>query len=1837
VGSVKTNIGHLEPVSGLASLVKSILILEKGVIPAHLNFVRPNPKVKLDYWNIRVGRYTSREHIADINSLQIPTKAENWQADMPRRISINNLGVGGSNTHIIVESLDTTLKSLGIPYSRAIIPNTRLSVPMDKPQQPQLITLSAMTENSLNKRVQALKSYCKSHSEGEKDIIRPLVYTLSKRWEGFLWRWSAVVSSMQELAEKMENVSLKSNHTSSNSAIGFIFAGQGAQWFAMGRELLTSYPAYYTAMAKADKVYRDLGSEWSLLGKPCTVTFIFSLLMCHTEELNRSKETSKVDDAAVGQPLSTALQVSLVDLLRSWNVSPKCVIGHSSGEIAAAYAAGALSFEHALTVAYFRGLHTSRMRKLENAPDGAMMAAGLSVNAAETEIANLPSDLQGKLVVACVNSPSSVTISGNRQAVITLSESLQERGIFSRMLKVDVAYHSSDMRLIADDYLQSIAHCLPMESSNGVEFWSSVRVSRLEHQDLRPEYWIENLVSQVKFCQGLGAMARETKSLALLVETSPHSVLDGPTRQILTAQGLTIPYASMLRRGANAAETALQAVQKMLESGFTVDLQSVNFPVPEQTPLLHDLPSYCWDHSSRYWFESAITARHLQRSFPYHELLGSRVPHSTPTMAQWRNTIKLSALDWLSDHRVNENIIFPGAGYLCIAMQAFQQYYHEKSYRPAQPQLLELQDITFERGLLLDDPTVEVEMVCYLRPEYENERETADSRYEFRVLSSIDHSTWQKHCRGTIAAVQRKSDNVESQLYSMLNPASALPLDRKQAYQRFEQVGLNYGPMFRTLSDGSIDGDTFLGHIRQAKTETTMPYIIHPATLDGIFQAMVAPHVYSRNCTTAMVPTSLEKLVVSCDTTTSDIDMLLVNASSRFIGKSSLSASTIVHKVGGDNGLSVRMEGFSAVVLESELEVESTEDHGCYQVDWFPDLTHLDAKSIQDLCLRSTPGQDPCPTDPVYSRAALHFYHEAISQVPRVEDVTKSHLQHLWRYMRKVLDSNSGAATAPFDISELNRPTAECKMLRRMGPALGAILRDEIDPLALMLEDGLLYDYYGGEWVDYYYVHMAAYLRQLAFNNPAMKILEIGAGSGGTTLAILPSMPLRYGFSYDFTDISAGFFARAKELLQQWGDSINFKKLDVERDPVEQGFEENTYDLIIASNVLHATKDIQKTLSNARTLLKPGGQLMLLEVTRPTTYLHLVFGCLAGWWLGSEDERDEGPCLAGSKWLGHLNQLGFSLATCIPDASSKVDSTMSVIIATLDKEPATSITPFVIIADPESNLVEPAGLQSIVKTKFNAPCKILGWSDTVTSEEVCIFVGSSTASLLISGNGERFKQLQALITPAAGAAFITSGATGDNGLPTSAAVTGLVRAIRSEADTTKFITIDVETQSDVDSVSAILSRCFLGETNETEFAVRGQTIQIPRLIPEPVISNFLSTGDVEESMPAEEPEMAVKLDFRTLGYLESLRFVPDDLIQGAIPSDEIQIAVKAAGVNFRHVLYALGKFSAAEYAQRPAGECAGIVIGVGEDVKHLFQVGDRVVTSGIFNAFTTIVRCPAASSRRIPDSMSFNEAASFPLTYITAWFALVNMAHIKKGDRVLIHSGTGAVGQIAIKIAQQFGAVVFATCSNDEKKAFLVSEFGIPAENVFSSKDLEFVNGILSLTKGRGVDIILNSLSGEYIPAGGRCLATFGRFVEIGKNDILGRSKLDMGIFNKSTSFMALDLSRVYELDRETIGELLQKMIEMLSDGSLTLPSPLHVRDFNESADAFRYMSTGKHIGKMVLDLSMSKDLKVGVSDRLTVKSFTNDNNSGYHSQLRRAPSSRFRDLCHRRWSWRHW
>ena len=378
-----------------------------------------------------------------------------------------------------------------------------------------------------------------------------------------------------------------------------------------------------------------------------------------SDELNRDANSSKLNEAIYSQPLCTVIQVALVDLLKSWNVHPRAVVGHSSGEIAAAYCMGALSSQSAWKLAFERG----QLSKFLTAGSGAMMSVGIGTNEANQYLDRI---VQGKAVVACINSPSSVTLSGDVCALDQLDEIFKVEGVFARRLKVEVAYHSHHMKAVANTYLDSIRDVTtqPHSTDSGVKMFSSVTGDVIDKSLLTSEYWVTNLVSPVKFSDAVLSMSTHQsgkrrrrplgeKFVDLWLEIGPHGALASPVSQTLVDS--TTEYLSILKRGKEAISTALAVAGELWSRGYTVDLASTlyhNEARTEQPSLLVDAPTYPWNHGPEYWSESRLSIAHRFRKHPRQDLLGSPVePSNEPS---WRHFIRVSENPWLEDHQVQQ-------------------------------------------------------------------------------------------------------------------------------------------------------------------------------------------------------------------------------------------------------------------------------------------------------------------------------------------------------------------------------------------------------------------------------------------------------------------------------------------------------------------------------------------------------------------------------------------------------------------------------------------------------------------------------------------------------------------------------------------------------------------------------------------------------------------------------------------------------------------------------------------------------------------------------------------------------------------------------------------------------------------------------------------------------------------------------------------------------------------------------------------------------------------------------------------------------------------------------
>ena len=322
--------------------------------------------------------------------------------------------------------------------------------------------------------------------------------------------------------------------------------------------------------------------------------------------------------------------------------------------------------------------------------------------------------------------------------------------------------------------------------------------------------------------------------------------------------------------------------------------------------------------------------------------------------------------------------------------------------------------------------------------------------------------------------------------------------------------------------------------------------------------------------------------------------------------------------------------------------------------------------------------------------------------------------------------------------------------------------------------------------------------------------------------------------------------------------------------------------------------------------------------------------------------------------------------------------------------------------------------------------------------------------------------------------------------------------------------------------------------------------------------------------------------------IDSLSFRLDPIALDALPDDFVEIRPRAFGLNFRDVMVALGQLD----TDVMGFECAGIITRVGQSVSSGLKIGDRVCAL-IRGYWSASVRVHFTSVASIGNEMSFEKAASIPMVFVTAFHSLYNIAHLQSGETLLIHAAAGGVGQAAVMLAQHLGAHIYATVGSAEKRDFLATTYGIPSERIFSSRDLSFATSIMSSTAGKGVNVILNSLAGPLLQESWNCIARFGRFVEIGKRDLVLNKYLQMAPFTRGATFSAVDLIQLGTHNGPVIANAITEVLSMIQQGAIRPVQPITVFPLEDLEKAFRIMQTGKHIGKIIVKSADRSSVKV--------------------------------------------
>ena len=1597
------------------------------------------------------------------------------------------------------------------------------------------------------------------------------------------------------------------------------------------------------------------------------------------DEYMKNEVESSINDPQFSQPICTVLQVALVELLASWSVYPGAVVGHSSGEIAAAFAVGAISRETAWKLSYYRGELSSALARSEKQSRGAMLSVALSSKQAQSYLEEAKnSSHEGSITIACINSPKNVTVSGCLEVVDTLKAILDKEGIFARKLQVDNAYHSAYMEAIADDYKRVIRDLEPGSSmgvSGDPSFYSSVTGSLTPLGDLQsPDYWIKNLISPVQFLDTVTKIltdtapkvkklgARKTSApITELLEVGPHGALRGPIREIMEQlpDSNRVGYETLLRRGSSATQTSLAAVGWLYCRGHNVDICKINEGSLKRTlpNLLVDLPSYPFNHSKSYWNESRLSKGYRFRKHARHELLGAPVPDWDVNNAVWRNWIRVTESPWVKDHRVTGSTLYPAAGMLVMAIEASRQLVSpEKKLKG-----FRFKEVVLHMALRIPLSAEGVETHFHLRPYLDSTATTSSSWSEFE-LRSCEGGDWREHCRGLIQTEYEVphtpvDDGLEDRMFAEICANKVAEVERtcrkdvstKQLYELLQTVGLDLGPTFQNLSEMRIDQNrNAVATVQAPDIKSKMPHgyvqphLIHPTTLDGVLQSiLVALTKGGREAREVMVPTSIKELWISANpSATHQCYRLCSTADS--LGLRQAEASFVAIDSATRKPL-VSAGGFVwTAVSGRDASQEDSYRHLCFNIDWKLDPSFVDQETATATFVAPHELTDFDPSNLItdiemmcyiyirrYSKANPHIVLEQMK--PHHQKYIAWMRHQFERHDRGELlhaksDWNVLAEDAHF-VEELERrletASAEATLSVAIGKVLPQILSGEIDPLQILFNDQLAENVYRhGTGAEISYAKLAGYLDALAHKSPDMKILEVGAGTGGATSPIFHTLT-HHGegeagaprFStYDFTDISPSFFEKAKETFHAAADRMDFRTLNIENDPAHQGFGFEQYDLIIGANVLHATKSIDVTLKNCRKLLKPGGKLMLHELTGTTKIrTGFGFGLLPGWWLSNEPHRQWGPLMNVSTWSTQLQRAGFSGVDVSFDdyPDSDTNQLYSVIISTASFEPpkARHLLATIIVIDEKSVLQRDVAerLQNIVNDKKVCRCEIVPLHQLHTTsfdQTSCIFLPELEISFLDHIHDDDYKNLQNMTGKASNILWLTQGGGPSSKNPRAELVTGFARTIRAENPTLKFFTLSLETVRSASAACTTTMKIFdkvLATDDkriiDNSFYESNGKIYISRVVEANYMNTAISTKTREpKAQPTpfgKDPERGLTVLVGYPGLLDTLQFDDDPVYDQPLVEGQVEFKVKASALNFLDIMVALGQV----IGNQMGVEGAGVVTRTGPNSK--FKIGDRIC-GFVRGTLKTYARGMQNTVTKIPDDISWVSAASLPVVFITAWCALYDIADIQKGETVLIHAAAGGVGQACIQIAQLRGAEVYATVGTIEKRNLLEETYGIPREHIYSSRDQTFAPGIKRMTKNRGVDVIVNALSGAGLRATWECIAPFGRFVEIGKVDIYSSARLNMEMFKNNVSFEFIDVGYMADNDGPRFERILEAVMGLVREGKLKELNPVQEYPFAKIQDAFRYMQSGAHSGKVVL--VPHEDDEVMVSSRFYIQ-----------------------------------
>ncbi|TJZ58917.1 SDR family NAD(P)-dependent oxidoreductase [Streptomyces piniterrae] len=1797
VGSVKSNLGHLEAASGIAGLMKALLVLRHQWIPTSLHTQPPNAAI-------------------DFSGLGIEPVATARRLGGEGRglVGVNGFGFGGANAHVVLAAPPSQEPAARAGETAAPAGREAAELDHTTPDVRVPVLVSARTGEA----VAAAASRLAEHMEDTQVGLYDVAFTTCERRGRYEHRAAVLAADVTEAAAGLRALAAgdptpagATGEAVAGGRIGFVFAGNGPQWLGMGQEMLAHDEAFRAEITAIDGELRArLG--WSVL-----------------DEMAQPGDAEQWQRAETAQPLLFALQAGVVAALAERGVSPSAVAGHSVGEISAAYCAGVLDRATACQVIAERSRAQGR-----TAGSGRMAAVNMSRE--DTELLLADPAYADQLVVAGINSDRDVTLAGDPEALAAVGRVMDERGVFFRDLGLDYAFHSPAMDPVGPLLKDALMGIAP--STGRIPVVSSVTGERLDGTRADADYWWRNIREPVRFADAAHALV-DTEGCDVLVEIAPHPALGTYLRRTAAAHRQSIAVVPTLSRTCAGPAALDSALAQLIAVGADLDL-SRYFP---RRGTVVDLPAYPWQHERHWtgdpsWWHQDATDD-APGTAEEHPLLGARQPSAQPS---WHQPLDAVRLPWLKDHLVGTSVVVPAAAYVDMAVAAAQATHEQDA--------VEIAGLNIHRALTLplDDPAIEVRLHAGL---------AHDGLFSVSSRSGRG-ADWGEHARCRVRRLF--ADPPPALDVAGLRKRLAGPMPAEEHYALCARAGLPYGPDFQVLQALHTGSTEVVADY--AAVADTRGHAAHPTLVDGALQAVLPLLVTQVTEPVPFLPTGIDDIRcwrplpdtgvvyartrsvadreavfdVTLATTDGQVVLELTGCRLRRFDTAPPAHQGPLTEVLRAAPLPTTPHRPAPLPAPGEVVAACATGIGRLSAQWqdvpyaaYRDLvTEMSAHYTADAVREILPGREVFSVvdlleggvDPKHRR----FLGTLLASAQKHGVLTAVH-EGQWRIPA------ASAAQEIFQrlLHELPAFGPVTHVYAVCGRHLPAVLQGRQDPLELLFSDadGLAARFYD-HWPAAQHLNRtgAEVLRALVAGWPKdrpLRVLEVGAGTGGITAHLLPHLPPERTH-YTYTDISAAFFPKAQSRFAAF-DALTYRCLDLEADPAAQGFADAAFDLVIASNVLHATGDLDRTMRRIAGLLADGGHLLALE-SHGDDLVTQIFGMLDSYWTATDHQlRPHSPLLSRDAWPPLLGACGFAETVLVESMTGPVRDDFSVLLASRAPRPHPATMP------PQAVPAAEDGRQWLLTATAQADDEPRALKDAarelshedvpgaVPPEQVhCATAGDDVeqwAGLLAQRSGpvdivlltgdpdtdcpeqvtttavRHCAVLRAVATACAQAEdrvqatlWLVTPATPDSadGLPilpaASATAWGAARSLANEQPTLAVRRIAlVSAGGDPGAPNRRLLREQLlhelvarPEDDEVFLTPRGRFV--PRLRP---------VGDlVPAQHPAGDAPAAYALELHDVGLRYRMNWTAVDVPVPA--AGQVLVEVRAVGLNYRDIMIATGlvpaDFSSLAPGRASVGlECAGTVAAVGPGVTGV-TVGDRVA-GPVIGSLGSHGLSHAELLVPLPDDMSFADAATVSVAFLTALYGLSHLARLAPGETVLVHGAAGGVGLAALQHARQVGAKVIASAGTPAKRELLQL---LGADHVLDSRSLHFGDEVKQLTDGAGVDVVLNSLAGEAMVRSLELLKPQGRFLELGKRDFLADNSLPLSPFLRDIAFFGVDITKLLTQNSPLVHTLLETLRDRLESGALR-PLPHLTFPASRVAEAFGCLHHSRHIGKVVV------------------------------------------------------